>query len=87
MFGSKQSAKAGDELTFNLDVQAIDGFDMIYLYRNGVCIDKKELNGTTDRTAVSFKTIAPAGKNVWYSFTAVDKNNHWAATESDLGRR
>lgn len=81
MFGSKQSAKAGDELTFDLDVQAIDGFDTIYLYRNGVCIDKKELNGTTDRTAVSFKTIAPAGKNVWYSFTAVDKNNHWAATD------
>ena len=81
MFGSKQSAKAGDELTFDLDVQAIDGFDTIYLYRNGVCIDKKELNGTTDRTAVSFKTTAPAGKNVWYSFTAVDKNNHWAATD------
>ena len=81
MFGSKQTANAGDTLTFDLDVQAIDGFQTIYLYRNGICIDKKDLNGTTDRTAVSFKTTAVAGKNVWYSFTAVDKNNHWAATD------
>jgi hypothetical protein len=80
MFGSTITANAGDEIELKLDVQAINGFDTIYLYRNGICIDKQTLNGTTDRTSVTFKTTAVAGSNVWYSFTAVDSNGAWAAT-------
>ena len=81
MFGDTIKAKAGEELTLKLDVQAINGFDTIYLYRNGVCIAKQSLNGTTERTTVTFKTPAAAGKHVWYSFTAVDSKGMWAATD------
>lgn len=80
MFGSTISATAGQELTLNLDVQAVNGMDKVYLWRNGVCVDVKELNATTDRTTVTFKTTVPAGKNVWYSYTAVDSNGKWAAS-------
>ena len=80
MFGETISAKAGEELTLNLDVQAVNGMDKVYLWRNGVCIGTQELNGTTDRTTVTFKTPAAGGKNVWYSYTAVDSNGKWAVT-------
>ena len=54
--------------------------DKVYLWRNGVCIGVKELNGTTDRATVTFETPAASGKNVWYSFTAVDSTGKWAVT-------
>ncbi len=80
MFGSTISAEAGDELTLTLDVQAVNGMDKVYLWRNGICVDTKELNATTDRTTLTFKTTVPAGEHVWYSYTAVDSNGKWAAS-------
>ena len=80
MFGSVIPAELGDTLSLKLDVQSVNGMDKVYLWRNGVCIAVKELNGTTERTTVTFETPAAAGKNVWYSFTAVDSNGKWAVT-------
>ena len=80
MFGSVIPAELGDTLSLKMDVQSVNGMDKVYLWRNGVCIAVKELNGTTDRTTVTFETPAAAGKNVWYSFTAVDSNGKWAVT-------
>ena len=80
IFGSTISAEAGDELTLTLDVQAVNGMDKVYLWRNGICVDTKELNATTDRTTLTFKTTVPAGEHVWYSYTAVDSNGKWAAS-------
>ena len=80
MYGSTVTAEVGDTLTFSLDAKSVYGMDTVYLYRNGICIDKAELNGTTDRTEVTFQTTAVAGAHVWYSFVAVDVNGNWAAT-------
>ena len=80
MFGETVKAKAGEELTLKMDVQSVNGMDKVYLWRNGVCIGVKELNGTTDRTTVSFTTPAAAGEHVWYSFTVVDSKGKWAVT-------
>lgn len=80
MFGSSKIADAGDELTFNMDVQAVNGMDKVYMYRNGVCIAERDLKGSDKRTPLTFTTKAAAGDNVWYSFTAVDSKGNWAAT-------
>lgn len=80
MFGDTLTANAGDKITLKVDVQDVYGMDKVYLWNNGLCVGVYELNGTTDRTTVTFDVTASAGENVWYSYTAVNSNGKWAVS-------
>ena len=77
-FGSIQVVQEGEELTFSMDVQAVNGLSSVTLWSMGKEVETFDMDGTTDRKTVVF-TVKPDSSvdNLWYSFTAVDsKNNH-----------
>ena len=77
-FGSIQVVGEGDEITFSMDVQAVNGLSSVTLWSMGKEVETIDMEGTADRETVVF-TVKPDSSvdNLWYSFTAVDaKNNH-----------
>ena len=77
-FGSIQVVREGDEITFSMDVQAVNGLSSVTLWSMGKEVETIDMEGTADRETVVF-TVKPDSSvdNLWYSFTAVDaKNNH-----------
>lgn len=80
-FGTTQVVREGEKLTFTMDVQAVNGLETVILWNNGKAVEVKDMKGSTDKETVTF-TVTPNGneKNLWYSFTATDKNNNHAMT-------
>ena len=77
-FGSIQVVREGEEITFSMDVQAVNGLSSVTLWSMGKEVETIDMEGTADRETVVF-TVKPDSSvdNLWYSFTAVDsKNNH-----------
>lgn len=79
-FGTTLEAGKNDALKFKMQVMSVNGLDKVYLYRNGLCIDTKDLNGATDLQDVLFETTSTGKANEWYTFVVGDKNGEWAIT-------
>lgn len=68
-----------DKKALKIDAQAVNGLEKVVLYRNGVKVETKELNGTTDRQTLEF--MIDSGTDAkWYSYVSIDSKGNYAVS-------
>ena len=60
-----------------IDAQAVNGLEKVVLYRNGVKVETKDLEGSTDKQTLEFM-IDSTNDTKWYSYVAIDSTGNYA---------
>ena len=62
-----------------IDAQAVNGLEKVVLYRNGVKVETKDLEGSTDKQTLEFM-IDSTNDTKWYSYVAIDSTGNYAVS-------